>query len=80
MTGAAPKSVLYLRVADIAAAHHELRTRGVEFINAPHMIHRRADGTEEWMAFFKDPEGRTLAVMSQARLLKSPATPLHDHV
>jgi DNA-binding CsgD family transcriptional regulator/predicted enzyme related to lactoylglutathione lyase len=59
------ESVLYLRVADIAAAHDDLRSRGVEFINAPHMIHRHADGTEEWMAFFKDPEGRTLALMSQ---------------
>jgi DNA-binding CsgD family transcriptional regulator/predicted enzyme related to lactoylglutathione lyase len=63
---AAPESVLYLRVADIAAAHENLCSRGVEFINAPHMIHRHADGTEEWMAFFKDPEGRTLAIMSQA--------------
>jgi len=59
------ESVLYLRVADIEAAHENLRSRGVEFINAPHMIHRHADGTEEWMAFFKDPEGRTLAIMSQ---------------
>jgi DNA-binding CsgD family transcriptional regulator/predicted enzyme related to lactoylglutathione lyase len=64
-TGAAPESTLYLRVADIAAAHDDMRSRGVEFINAPHMIHRHADGTEEWMAFFKDPEGRTLAIMSQ---------------
>jgi predicted enzyme related to lactoylglutathione lyase len=62
---AASESVLYLRVPDVAAAHENLRTRGVEFINAPHMIHRHADGTEEWMAFFKDPEGRTLAIMSQ---------------
>jgi DNA-binding CsgD family transcriptional regulator/catechol 2,3-dioxygenase-like lactoylglutathione lyase family enzyme len=59
------ESVLYLRVADIAQTHDELRSRGIEFINAPHLIHRHADGTEEWMAFFKDPEGRTLAIMSQ---------------
>jgi predicted enzyme related to lactoylglutathione lyase len=63
---ASSESVLYFRVADIAAAHDSLRSRGVQFINAPHMIHRHADGTEEWMAFFKDPEGRTLAIMSQA--------------
>jgi DNA-binding CsgD family transcriptional regulator/extradiol dioxygenase family protein len=62
---ASSESVLYLRVEDIAAAHDDLRSRGIEFINAPHMIHRHADGTEEWMAFFKDPEGRTLAIMSQ---------------
>ena len=29
------------------------------------MTHRHADGTEEWMAFFNDPEGRLLAIMSQ---------------
>ena len=62
-----PESVLYLRVDDIAAAHDELRARGVEFIGAPHLIHRHADGTEEWMAFFKDPEGRPLALMSQVK-------------
>jgi hypothetical protein len=29
------------------------------------MIHRHGDGIEEWMAFFNDLEGRTLAVMCQ---------------
>src|SRR5580658_640833 len=57
---AAPESVLYLRVADIRAAYQELQSRGVEFTGAPHLIHRHADGTEEWMAFFKDPDGRLL--------------------
>jgi DNA-binding CsgD family transcriptional regulator/catechol 2,3-dioxygenase-like lactoylglutathione lyase family enzyme len=64
---AAAESILYFRVPDIRQAHEELTGRGIEFINAPHMIHRHADGTEEWMAFFKDPEGRPLAIMSQAR-------------
>jgi DNA-binding CsgD family transcriptional regulator/catechol 2,3-dioxygenase-like lactoylglutathione lyase family enzyme len=61
------ESILYLRVADIAAVHEILKSRGVEFINAPHMIHRHADGTEEWLAMFKDPEGRPLGIMAQAR-------------
>jgi DNA-binding CsgD family transcriptional regulator/predicted enzyme related to lactoylglutathione lyase len=60
-----PESCLYFRVADIHAAHRELEAKGVEFASAPHMIHRHADGTEEWMAFFTDPEGRTLALMAQ---------------
>ena len=64
---AQPESTLYLRVADIGAAYTELSARGVEFQGAPHMIHRHADGTEEWMAFFKDPDGRFLALMSQVR-------------
>lgn len=60
------ESILYLRVQNIAAAHAELERRGVAFVSAPHMIHRHEDGTEEWMAFFNDPEGRPLAIMAQA--------------
>lgn len=63
----APESILYLRVDDIRAAYAALKARGVEFADAPHLIHRHADGTEEWMAHFKDPEGRPLAIMSQVR-------------
>ena len=62
------ESILYFRVPDIRAAHAGLAARGIEFINAPHMIHRHDDGTEEWMAFFKDNDGRPLAVMSQVRV------------
>ena len=32
-----------------------------------HLIHRHADGTEEWLAHFNDPEGRTLAIMAQVK-------------
>lgn len=60
-------SVLYFRVPDIRAAHAELSARGVEFVSAPHMIHRHDDGLEEWMAFFNDNEGRLLAIMSQVK-------------
>jgi DNA-binding CsgD family transcriptional regulator/catechol 2,3-dioxygenase-like lactoylglutathione lyase family enzyme len=60
-----PESILYLKVKDIGNACKQLEERGVEFTNAPHMIFRHADGTEEWMAFFKDPEGRPLALMEQ---------------
>ena len=60
-------SILYFRVPDVRAAHAELAGRGIEFINAPHMIHRHDDGTEEWMAFFRDNDGRPLAIMSQAK-------------
>ena len=62
------ESILYFRVPDIRAAHTGLAARGVEFINAPHMIHRHEDGTEEWMAFFKDNDGRPLGIMSQVRV------------
>jgi DNA-binding CsgD family transcriptional regulator/catechol 2,3-dioxygenase-like lactoylglutathione lyase family enzyme len=62
-----PESILYFRVDDIRLSHTALESAGVAFLNAPHMIHRHEDGTEEWMAFFNDPEGRPLAIMSQVR-------------
>ena len=62
----AGESILYFKVEDVRSAHAALAERGVEFINAPHMIHKHADGTEEWMAFFNDPDGRPLAIMSTA--------------
>lgn len=62
-----PESLLYFRVADIQGACDRLKARGVEFTNAPHLVFRHPDGTEEWMAFFKDPEGRPLALMSQVK-------------
>jgi DNA-binding CsgD family transcriptional regulator/catechol 2,3-dioxygenase-like lactoylglutathione lyase family enzyme len=65
--GAAKESLLYWRVPDIGAAHATLSSRGVTFTHAPHMIHRHADGTEEWMAFFEDPDGRPMAIMCQAK-------------
>jgi DNA-binding CsgD family transcriptional regulator/catechol 2,3-dioxygenase-like lactoylglutathione lyase family enzyme len=65
--GGPAESILYFRVPDVRTAHAQLLAKGVEFTHAPHMIHRHADGTEEWMAFFKDNEGRPLAVMAQAK-------------
>ena len=64
-SGALDDSCLYFRVADIRSAHENLQARGVKFISAPHMIHRHADGTQEWMAIFEDPEARALAIMQQ---------------
>lgn len=63
--GGASDSIIYFRVEDVRAAHAAMAARGIEFVNAPHMIHRHDDGTEEWMAFFKDNENRLLAIMAQ---------------
>ena len=60
-------SIIYFRVDDVRSAHDEMKARGVEFTNAPHMIHKHEDGTEEWMAFFNDPDGRPLGIMSQRK-------------
>lgn len=60
----ANNSLLYFRVGDIEAAVAMLRERGVAIRSAPHRIHVHEDGTEEWMAFFTDPEGGPLGLMS----------------
>jgi len=62
---AGAESILYFTVADIAAAHADLTAKGVSFLRPPHMVHRHADGTEEWMAFFADPEQRPLALVAR---------------
>ena len=58
-------SVLYFRVQDIGAAYEALEARGAKFRGAPHLIFRHESGVEEWMAFFDDPDGHPLAIMSQ---------------
>ena len=62
---AGPESIHYLTVPDIVAVHAALEGRGVTFAQAPRMVHRHADGTEEWLAFFPDPEGRMLALIAR---------------
>ena len=61
-----PGSVLYFLVEDIHAAQSSLAERGVHFTGAPHVIYTDdATGVEEWMTFFEDGEGNTLALMSR---------------
>ena len=61
-----PSSVLYFKVADLAAAHATLVRRGVQFIDEPHVIATMPDH-ELWMAFFRDSEGNVMALMSEVR-------------
>jgi methylmalonyl-CoA/ethylmalonyl-CoA epimerase len=57
-------SILYFRVESIEAAHAEMTGRGVVFTGAPHRVH--ADERHElWLAFFKDPDDHTMALMSE---------------
>ncbi len=65
-------SVLYFRVADIQETCRGLSERGVKFLGAPHLIHRHESGVEEWMAFFEDPDGKVLALMSQVKPVSQP--------
>jgi methylmalonyl-CoA/ethylmalonyl-CoA epimerase len=58
--------LLYYVVGDLAAAHDDLAGRGVEFLDPPHLVARLPDH-ELWMAFCRDSEGNTLALMSEVR-------------
>jgi catechol 2,3-dioxygenase-like lactoylglutathione lyase family enzyme len=70
----ANNSMLYFRVADIVAAVEDLRAKGVTIKSAPHRIHVHDDGTEEWMAFFTDPDGGHLGLMSMVPCFKGDAS------
>lgn len=63
--GQGDASILYFDVRDIRTSYAEFESRGLQFVTAPHLVHRHSDGTEEWMAFFEDDEGRPLALMAQ---------------
>jgi methylmalonyl-CoA/ethylmalonyl-CoA epimerase len=64
--------VIYFRCADIALTVKELAGRGVSFDSKPHRI-AEMDDHDLWMAFFKDPDGNTLAVMQEAPKGYAPA-------
>jgi methylmalonyl-CoA/ethylmalonyl-CoA epimerase len=59
-------SVIYYIVPDLQAAFEALSARGVRFEAKPHLIARLPDH-ELWMAFFRDPDGNLLALMSEVR-------------
>lgn len=61
---------LYLATDDIEGDIARLRAEGVE-VDDPHLIHHDVDGTfgtageEEWMTFFLDPDGHSLALVAR---------------
>ena len=60
----ATNSILYFKVSDIHAEVDRLRAAGVTITSAPHRVHVYPNGTEEWMAFFNDPDDGALALTS----------------
>ncbi len=58
------ESAIYYRVADIGLAVRTLEARGVTFDDQPHVVHRDPE-YDLWMAFFRDPDGNVLALMSE---------------
>ena len=67
-----PQGCIYFRCADIALAVAELEHRGLTFDSKPHLI-AEMDDHDLWMAFFKDADGHTLALMQEAPKGYSPA-------
>ncbi len=59
-------SVIYYQVSDIHSAFATLSARGVRFEGEPHRIAKLPDH-DLWMAFFRDPDGNLLALMSEVR-------------
>jgi len=61
-----PSSLLYFFTGDLKSLYAQMKSAGVEFIDAPHLIARMPDH-DLWMTCFKDTEGNTLALMSEVR-------------
>jgi methylmalonyl-CoA/ethylmalonyl-CoA epimerase len=57
-------STIYFRVADIHAVHATLLDAGVRFSAKPHVVHK-TEAFELWLAEFHDPDGNSLALMSE---------------
>jgi cytochrome c peroxidase len=54
-------AILYFDVADIQAAHAELRAKGTPKLGTPHVVGKLGD-KEVWIAEFQDPDGNLLAL------------------
>lgn len=61
-----PSSILYFFVSGIESTHAELAARGVQFLDAPHMIAKMPDH-EFWLCEFRDSEGNALALAEEKR-------------
>ena len=64
--GAQYSSIVYFRVEDIRGSTRELESRGVTFTHEPRLVHRGTTA-DLWLAFFHDPDGNALALMSEVR-------------
>jgi methylmalonyl-CoA/ethylmalonyl-CoA epimerase len=58
-------STVYYRVDNIQTATGELKARGVTFEREPHLVAKML-GHDLWMAFLRDPDGNTVALMCEA--------------
>ena len=61
-----PSSIIYFRVADIAASCRAMKTKGLDFEQEPALVAPMPDH-DLWMAFFRDSENNLMALMSEVR-------------
>jgi methylmalonyl-CoA/ethylmalonyl-CoA epimerase len=59
-------SILYFKVADLAATHAAIVARGAKKESDPRLIAKMPDH-ELWMAAVSDPEGNVIELMSEVR-------------
>ena len=68
-----PNSVIYFRVSDIDSAVEALQQKSAELEREPELVFKDDQGQfgeageEEWMAFFRDPDGNLLALVSRKK-------------
>ena len=63
-SAAQPATILYYQVDDIHAAFDALEAAGTAVAGKPHFVARLASG-DLWMAFLRDSEENTFAIMSE---------------
>ena len=59
-------TIIYFRVADLAATHRALEQNGVVFLEPPHLIAKMPDH-DLWLSVFKDPDTNLIGLMSEIR-------------
>lgn len=59
-------SMLYYLVTDIEGTQRDLESKGVTFVEQPHMIAKMPDH-ELWLSAFHDSEGNMLGLMEEKR-------------
>ena len=61
-----PGSIVYYFVSGIEDVYSALKQKGVEFLDAPHMIAKMPDH-DLWLTAFHDSEGNMLGIMDEKR-------------
>src|SRR5579863_262396 len=58
------ETILYFKIQDLRGVHSRLEDSGVYFFSEPHFVAKMPDH-DLWMAFFRDPDGYMIGLMSE---------------